>query len=381
MRPSTRRWGSSFASFLLGDLSSASISEPYARGERFRSYALFAQDEWRATTQLTLSYGLRWEGNGAPFEPNGAASGFCPIDPESQSRWTARRARLFAGRRARPIGLALAFRWMVRRLRPAPRRGLPGDPKTVIRGSGGIYFAPGFRSRLIAYGFTNGNSISSPTGYDAGLQLDLLRRIPSNFPRAPFIDPSFQNGQTVSSILPDTSRMPQILTWTFSIQREVARNLAFEAHLYRQPLHPPDPGRLAVQHEHAGSQYLSLGNLLFQDISSAGCRGGRNLRAVSGFHDSADTYRRTVAAALSAVSECERRVGPARHRRFHSLQLKVTKRYSSGLTLLAFYTWSKNMTNSERGPIDLGPARAPFRIRRTAPAKSRSAPMDRRTCS
>ena len=34
-------WGSSLASFLMGDLSSASISEPYARGERFRSYALF----------------------------------------------------------------------------------------------------------------------------------------------------------------------------------------------------------------------------------------------------------------------------------------------------------------------------------------------------
>ena len=33
----------------------------------------------------------------------------------------------------------------------------------------------------------------------------------------------------------------------------------------------------------------------------------------------------------------------------------MTKRYSNGLTLLAFYTWSKNMTNSDTGPIDLGP--------------------------
>src|SRR5262249_25636395 len=41
--------------------------------------------------------------------------------------------------------------------------------------------------------------------------------------------------------------------------------------------------------------------------------------------------------------------------RFHSLQLKINKRYSSGLTLLAFYTWSKNMTNADGGPIDLGP--------------------------
>src|SRR6185436_176106 len=40
-------WGSSVASFLLGSLSSASVSEPYARGARFRSAALFVQDEWR----------------------------------------------------------------------------------------------------------------------------------------------------------------------------------------------------------------------------------------------------------------------------------------------------------------------------------------------
>ena len=102
------------------------------------------------------------------------------------------------------------------------------SPKTVIRASGGIYFAPGFRSRLIAYGFTNSNSTSSPTGYGP-IYNWTSGGYPSNFPRAPFIDPSFQNGQSVSSILPDTSRMPQILTWTFSIQREVARNLAFEA--------------------------------------------------------------------------------------------------------------------------------------------------------
>ena len=188
------------ASFLLGELSSASISEPYARGERYRSYALFAQDEWRATTRLTLSYGLRWEGNGAPFEPNGAASGFSPViaNPKAGGRAG---ALLYAGTgTGRSGSRSLSDGWYGGF---GPRLGMAyqANTKTVVRASGGIYFAPGFRTRLIAYGFTNGNSTSSPTGYgpiynwtNAGY--------PSNFPRAPFIDPSFQNGQAVSSILP-----------------------------------------------------------------------------------------------------------------------------------------------------------------------------------
>ena len=52
---------------------------------------------------------------------------------------------------------------------------------------------------------------------------------PQDFQRAPFIDPGFQNDQNVSSIMRDTSRMPQILTWTYSIQRELRPNLALEA--------------------------------------------------------------------------------------------------------------------------------------------------------
>jgi hypothetical protein len=39
---------------------------------------------------------------------------------------------------------------------------------------------------------------------------------------------------------------------------------------------------------------------------------------------------------------------------YNALQLKVTKRYSSGLTLLAFYTRSKLMTNDDFAPVDLG---------------------------
>jgi hypothetical protein len=346
-------WGSSFASFLLGELSSASVSEPYARGERVRSYALFAQDEWRATQRLTLSYGLRWEGNGAPFEPNGAASGFSPLIPNPGAGGRPG-ALLFAGTgTGRSGSRSLSDGWYGGY---GPRLGVAyqANPKTVIRASGGIYFAPGFRTRLIAYGLTNGNSISSPTGY-APVYNWTSAAYPPNFPRAPFIDPSFQNGQSVSSILPGTSRMPQILTWTFSIQRELAHNLTFEGtYVGSHSTHLILGGSLSNMNT-LDPKYLSLGNLLFQDISSSAAASAGYGAPYTAFTTQST---RTVGQSLRPYPQylnVSEEWGPRGIARFNSLQMKLTKRYSNGLTLLAFYTWSKNMTNSDTGPIDLGP--------------------------
>ena len=346
-------WGNSLASFLLGELSSASVSEPYARGERFRSYALFAQDEWRATQRLTLSYGLRWEGNGAPFEPNGAASGFSPLIPNPAAGGRLG-ALVYAGSGAGRSGSrSLSDGWYGGY---GPRLGVAyqATAKTVIRASGGIYFAPGFRSRLIAYGFSNGNSTNSPTGY-APVYNWTTAAYPPNFPRAPFIDPSFQNGQAVSSILPGTSRMPQILTWTFSIQRELARNLTFEGtYVGSHSTHLILGGSLSNMNT-LDPKYLSLGNLLFQDISSSAAASAGYTAPYTAFTTQST---RTVGQSLRPYPQylnVSEEWGPRGIGRFNSLQMKLTKRYSNGLTLLAFYTWSKNMTNSDTGPIDLGP--------------------------
>ena len=57
--PSFGSWGHSFASFLLGDVSSTSTVIPVETALTLDRYALFAQDEWRATPQLTVIAGLR----------------------------------------------------------------------------------------------------------------------------------------------------------------------------------------------------------------------------------------------------------------------------------------------------------------------------------
>ena len=224
----------------------------------------------------------------------------------------------------------------------------------MIRASGGIYYAPGFRSRLIAYGFTNSNSISSSTGYapiynwtTVGISLEFPARAVhrSFFPERPIgqLDSAGHFAHAADSHL-------DLQYAARGGPQPCARGTYVGSHSTHLIL----GGSLSNMNT-LDPKYLSLGNLLFQDISSPPRRPPESPRRIPAFTTSAHPYRGPVAAAVSAVPERKRRVGSARHRRFNSLQLKATKRYSSGLTLLAFYTWSKNMTNSDTGPIDLGP--------------------------
>lgn len=53
--------GFGFASFLLGDVSTASQTTPFNLYGRRKSLALFAQDSYKVTPKLTLTAGLRWQ--------------------------------------------------------------------------------------------------------------------------------------------------------------------------------------------------------------------------------------------------------------------------------------------------------------------------------
>lgn len=77
--------GFPYASFLLGAVDTASVSNEQNPQYRKQGWAIFAQDTWKATRKLTLDYGLRYDYQPAPHELHYRTSQFSPtvINPSA----------------------------------------------------------------------------------------------------------------------------------------------------------------------------------------------------------------------------------------------------------------------------------------------------------
>ena len=77
--------GSSLASFLLGEVNAGNVQISDLIQSRASYLAFYGQDDWRVTDRLTLNYGLRWEAELPRYERNGRQNSFDPtaINPVS----------------------------------------------------------------------------------------------------------------------------------------------------------------------------------------------------------------------------------------------------------------------------------------------------------
>ncbi|MDQ2844511.1 MAG: hypothetical protein M3Y72_26380, partial [Acidobacteriota bacterium] len=137
---------------------------------------------------------------------------------------------------------------------------------------------------------------------------------------------------------------PRIYNWNFTVEKGLGKNTVLRASYQGQA----GVGLLAGREilNQVNPQYLSLGNLLTSPIGSAGAQAGVS-KPWPGFPDS-----QSIAQALRPFPQYQQfqhgvDADTTGHMTYHGFNIGAEHRYSSGLWVSAYYTFSKLITNTE----------------------------------
>ena len=337
--------GSSVASFLLGAVDTASTYIPLETDSRFYHTGLFAQDDWHITPKLTISYGLRWDYM-PPFTAVHDYSTSFQADLTNPEAGNRAGALAYAGSGTGKYGKPFQDNW---KKGFAPRLGLAYqlNQKTMVRASSGIYYAS--TGNIVPFLDTGATGYSANPSFQSGdggftpLIYWNTQSFPQNFKVPPVIDPSFLNGQAINYIPRNGARLPQTINWVLDIEREVAHNFSLDVmYIGSHSTHLGLSGS-ASQINYVDKKYMSLGYGLLAPVSVAS-------EPYPGFVSQLGASA-TVAQTLKPYPQytfigTDAVLLPEGKAHYNALQVKATKRMSYGLSGLAFFTWSKNMTNA-----------------------------------
>ena len=302
--------GNALASLFLGFPNSANLLDSDLLDRRAKYFALFLQDDWKVTRDLTLNLGLRWEAHTPKFDANNRLNGFDPlaINPVSGTPGIVTFAGLNGAGSQLYNGDWNNF---------MPRIGLAWKPLgrsgTVIRAGSGVFFGvplPGTNNN--SAGFAAQADFSTP---DNGITAPFLLKdgLPGGL-TSPQLGPAYgavRVGQA-AVLNPDfvevERRLGYTLQWNFSIQQDAGRNSTVEVSYLGtvgHKLNGPDTNINQVRPE---------------------LMGAGNAQSRRPFPQFGNVLKVTPMWGNSS---------------YHGVNFKFEKRFSDGINLLANYTFSK----------------------------------------
>lgn len=339
--------GSGFASFMLGYGSEGNITTPSFTSSQQIYRALYVGDTWQAAKNLTLNLGLRWDLQGPWSErydridillpnadnPLAAATGL-PLHGRlgivNSPDWSSRNPTVMSKKMLNPrIGFAYRL-----------------GGKSVVRGGYGIFWLPSDVKWNDAPNNNIVNTISTPWVATIDNSLTPYNVLSNPFPNGviqpPGRNPSFQTtllGQGINAILP-SNPYSYAQQWNFDIQRELPDGTLIDvAYAGSKGVHLPAHSQTINQ---LPDSALALGQTLQDQVPNP----------FYGLISSGTLAASTVARGqllrpfpqYTGVSVDET---TNRNSIYHSMQMKVEKRFGGGGAILASYTVAKLISDTD----------------------------------
>ena len=348
--------GVGYASFLLGTVDNANTLRPFEKGLRSKYFGVFVQDEYRVSPKLTLNAGLRWEYQPPYHELHDTATSFSPTIPNAAAGGLLGALEFLGtgpGRSGKPrfsdpylkgFGPRVGFAYKL-------------TTNTVLRGSYGLFWAPvsqwsgefefraGFRPTL---NVASSNAGATPAfNWDSGFPI-------GQFNINPVLDPTLGNGSGASWHDPSQAHPPaQVQIVNFSVQRELRGQMLLEVAYAGNLSHHIGTANLMEINQLDYAKYGSLGSLLLADINSPEAITAGYTAPFPGFEGSVGQSLRPYPQFLG-INGGNPSIGNSL---YHSVQFKLQKRFSNGLSFLVGETIAKGLTDTATsGNIGAGTA-------------------------
>lgn len=356
--------GNGFASFLLGQGYTGGTENDRFVGQQWRSHAWYVQDDWKVSPKLTLNLGVRYEFTLPPIEQTDKWSDLDMTLPNARAGNRPGALRFAGFGPGRENRRALASGWYGG---IGPRFGLAYamDSKTVIRASIGRSFGVAKTITGSAH-FEGSTLVFSASSLDNGVTpIFLLDQGLPPYTKPPVIDPTFSNGASPAYWDGEAVRLPENYQWTMSVQRQVSSTLVFEAN-YSATMGLRLVAGLKRYNQLPFGMLEKYGRTLLSssiDSPAAAAAGLSRPYTDINCQFSATCAPVSVAQALRPFPQF-RDINTAAgagdksgHSSYHSLVLKLDKRYASGLTMQGSYVFSKLFTdadgyNPDNGTLD-----------------------------
>jgi Carboxypeptidase regulatory-like domain/TonB dependent receptor len=355
--PNFGTYGSSFASFLLGQVDAAVRLSSNVTRMRNKEFALYFQDDIKVSQRLTANLGLRWDIM-VPFTEEHDNAVYVNFQEPTVLDPAAGNLPGGATKFGDCDGCAGIRRADIAWKNFQPRVGLSYrlTPKTVIQSGFFLTFLNGgayeYGSTQTAFYFASllGGQFSrqSSSGHTPAYGSWDNNPMPDP-PPTPF-SPSIGNGTTILGFNPKTfGRAPYDSAWNLSVQRQLPWNMFLTvAYVGNRAIHVPSS---LHQPEQPHPDILHYGSLLgelatSQDAVNAGITipfpgwvdlfGGTGtvIQTLLPFPQYSDIYN-TYETDGTAF--------------YNGLQIQGEKRFSNGLSFLADFTLSRNIANESVG--------------------------------